>query len=105
MTYGIFLAFFLVAPVLASFGILRQRLAWRGYWAFVPLMVVVYAGTSWWDNVAVMRGYWSFASDKIWGIHWAHLPVEEYLFFGLQTLLTGTWVGHRLFSVLTPDAR
>ena len=25
-----------------------------------------------------------------------HLPLEEYLFFGLQTLLTGLWVGRRL---------
>jgi lycopene cyclase domain-containing protein len=50
---------------------------------WVLLAVVVF--TTPWDNIAVRRGIWGFPRDK-YTFHLGWLPVEEYLFFVLQTL-------------------
>jgi lycopene cyclase domain-containing protein len=49
-------------------------------------LVIVYAFTSPWDNWAVKRGIWGFPEGRF-SFRIAHLPVEEYAFFGLQTLM------------------
>ncbi len=103
MTYFGFLAAFVVAPLLVvAWWSRRQRS--RGTWKpLLLLLLMVYAATTPWDNAAVARGLWDFAPDRIWGVRLWHLPVEEYLFFGLQTLLTGLWVRKRLLDVLGED--
>ena len=45
---------------------------------------------------------WGFDEQRIWGLRIGYLPLEEYLFFGLQTVLTGLWVYRRLRALRLP---
>lgn len=96
MTYAGFLALFVVVPLAWVGWLARREAVWLGPLPLGMLLVVVYAAASPWDNAAVARGLWDFAAERLWGIRLGYLPLEEYLFFGLQTLLTGLWVQRRL---------
>lgn len=107
MTYARFLGLFVVLPIL--FLVWRYRRTFTA-WSLAPmglLLGVVYAATSPWDNLAVKWGLWGFDPERIWGLKLGYLPLEEYLFFGLQTLLVGLWARARLARVLgpAPEAR
>ena len=106
MTYGRFLGLFLGVPILLTLWKLRDplRKRWQPFPMWV-LLAVVYATTSPWDNAAVKHGLWDFGAERIWGIRLGYLPLEEYLFFGLQTVLTGLWVWKRLLGVELPPAK
>lgn len=53
------------------------------------LLALVY--TTPWDNYLVARGVWSYGAGRVlFTLGW--VPFEEYLFFIIQTLLTGLWV-------------
>jgi len=100
VTYGVFLALFVALPLGALLvvwwtGTVR-RLPWKGV---LQLLLVVYLATAPWDGWAVRHGLWDFPDGKTWGIRIGALPLEEYLFFGLQTLLTGLWAGRRLLAL------
>lgn len=94
MTYGRFLLLFLVLPL----GLLFLRAdVRRGPWRpLLLLLPLVYLATTPWDSWAVAHGLWDFPEGKTWGVRLFRLPLEEYLFFGLQTLLTGLLVQRRL---------
>jgi len=62
--------------------------AWRAI-GLVALIAYVY--TTPWDNYLVYREVWGYGPDRVLGTI-GYVPVEEYLFFGLQSLLTGLWV-------------
>ena len=98
MTYGRFLFAFVVLPLAAVLWRYSQVLRRGGYRPLVALLCIVYVATTPWDNAAVAAGLWDFAPDKIWGVRLGYLPLEEYLFFGLQALLTGIWVRARLLE-------
>ncbi len=100
MTYARFLGLFVVLPILFQLVCYRRTLSARGLAPMGLLLVVVYAATSPWDNLAVKWGLWGFEPELIWGVELGYLPLEEYLFFGLQTLLVGLWAGERLRRVL-----
>jgi lycopene cyclase domain-containing protein len=106
MTYARFLGLFVVLPILFLVVRYRRTLSWRGLAPMGLLLVVVYAATTPWDNLAVKWGLWGFDPERIWGIKLWYLPLEEYLFFGLQTVLVGLWAGARLRRVLeSPEPR
>ena len=97
MTYGRFLFLFLVLPL----GLLLTRAEVRaGPWRpLFWLLLVVYLATTPWDSLAVAQGLWDFPEGKTWGVRLFRLPLEEYLFFGLQTCLVGLLVRRRLLRL------
>ena len=53
------------------------------------LLALIY--TAPWDNLLVAKGVWGYGANRVlFTFGW--VPFEEYLFFILQTLLTGLWV-------------
>lgn len=69
-----------------------DRVAWWGLAAHVAL-ALAYATP--WDNHLVANGVWGYPEGRVWfTIGW--VPIEEYAFFVLQTILTGLF----LFAVL-----
>lgn len=75
----------LVVPVVR---VLRER-PWLGA-GLATLVVIAYVWTTPWDNYLVASEVWGYGDGRVIGTIW-YVPVEEYLFFGLQTLLTGGW--------------
>lgn len=82
---------FLLAWVILPLVVLA--VAWPAFRAFEGrglaaglVLLAVYVFTTPWDNAAVAFRTWDFPPGRYWRrIGW--LPVEEYLFFGLQSLL------------------
>lgn len=118
MTYLGFLLIFVVLPtVLLWIGVRQRRASGEGggsRWAFAPYIPVQAAialiYTTPWDNFLVARGVWSYAPERTlgWTIGW--VPIEEYLFFILESAMVGLWmewVGSRRAGdpVFPPDPR
>ena len=103
MTYAGFLLRFLVIPLLIL-GLLTyhdMRLArklpaplrllpWWLVLAALAVMAVIY--TTPWDNYLVASGVWWYDPALVTGITLGWVPLEEYVFFVLQTLMTGLWL-------------
>ena len=103
MTYTRFLAIFLVIPILAAAGLnwldYRKKKKLPDDSHFVPFWVslvvhisvaVIY--TTPWDNYLVATGVWYYDPALVTGVKIGWVPVEEYSFFVLQTLLAGLWL-------------
>jgi len=99
MTYLQFLVIFLGLPIIAVLVALRGRVP-RWYWlnmAALCALVLVY--TAPWDNLIVVNGVWSYGSRQVLGLVIGVVPLEEYLFYLLQVILTGLcclWLVRRL---------
>lgn len=94
MSYFTFhLVFILPSIVLLAF--LQRSIAgvagWRVRVALPLIAVVALVYTTPWDNYLVWRGIWDYGVDRVVGTI-GYVPVEEYLFFLLQCLLTGLWL-------------
>ncbi len=101
MTYFGFLLRFLVLPILALLVMTwldwRARRPLRGFDAgriafgigLHVLLAVVY--TTPWDNYLVATGVWSYNPALVTGIVFGYVPLEEYTFFVLETILAGLW--------------
>jgi len=99
LTYARFLGLFVCVPLALTFAFFPRVLAGGRWLAMLVLLTIVYATTTLWDNAAVAMGFWEFDMQRTWGIKIWYLPLEEYLFFGLQSLLVGAWVLRRLERV------
>lgn len=102
MTYFSFLFRFLLIPILVFLASLYWdnkkhtpnsnfrigRAVWTGIGIHV-LLAVVY--TTPWDNYLVATGVWSYNPRLVTGILIGYVPVEEYTFFVLETILSGLW--------------
>ncbi|MCO6452107.1 MAG: lycopene cyclase domain-containing protein [Caldilineales bacterium] len=114
MTYFGFLAIFLGIPLL-----FMAALTWRDmrqgrslpvylqgispWMTLFILIVVAVLYTTPWDNYLVATGVWFYDPALVTGITIGWVPIEEYTFFVLQTLLTGLmllWAARRLPSDL-----
>jgi lycopene cyclase domain-containing protein len=103
MTYFGFLAQFVVIP-LAILGGLTLYDRWRGRAlpkrlgglpAWIALAAHVLAAllyTTPWDNYLVATRVWWYDPQLVTGVTLGWVPIEEYTFFVLQTLLTGLWL-------------
>lgn len=89
MTYGQFLLLFLVFPILLLAFSQRRRLGRRRWMPLAILMSIAFVYTTPWDNYLVANGIWWYGPDKVLGWTLGWVPLEEYLFFLLQPLLTG----------------
>ncbi|MFQ3568159.1 MAG: lycopene cyclase domain-containing protein [Aggregatilineales bacterium] len=102
MKYFGFLARYVVVP-LAVLGFLSWRDARRGKklpaeLTGVPseavlggLVAVAVGYTTPWDNYLVATRVWWYDPKLVNGLVLGYVPIEEYTFFVLQTLLTGAW--------------
>lgn len=101
MTYFTFLLRFLVIPIVLLIGItLRDAVKHRPTPGFasrqVPLVIAAHillalVYTTPWDNYLVASGVWMYNPDLVTGIVLGYVPLEEYTFFVLETLLAGLW--------------
>lgn len=93
MTYFYFLLVFLFPPIalLALFAIRKgiPRLAWLAIGVHV-LIAVVY--TTPWDNYLVATRVWWYDPALVTGLTLGYVPIEEYSFFVLQTIMSGLWI-------------
>ena len=108
MTYGIYMTYFsflfrfLVVPILVflvitwrdhknkkpASGFQNGRAVWLAIGIHI-LLAVVY--TTPWDNYLVATGVWFYNPVLVTGIVFGYVPVEEYTFFVLETILSGLW--------------
>ena len=102
MTYFGFLLRFLFIPILVFLAITlwdnrrgRQingfrngRAVWTAIFAHV-IIAVLY--TTPWDNYLVATGVWYYNPELVTGIVIGYVPIEEYTFFVVETILAGLW--------------
>jgi len=101
MTYFAFLATFVFIPILVLLLITwldnRANRPPPGFDAKkVPLSIGVHvflalAYTTPWDNYLVATGVWSYNPALVSGIVFGWVPLEEYTFFVVETVLSGLW--------------
>jgi len=106
ITYGQFLLLCLCMPI-AGLALLvlrdqlkkpiRERLKtqWRGWTPWVALAVLIVIAvvyTAPWDNHLIAQGVWWYDPALVSGVTLGRIPLEEFLFFPLQTILIGLWI-------------
>ncbi len=62
----------------------------------VPIIIAVHVFlaltyTTPWDNYLVATGVWYYNPELVTGITIGYVPIEEYTFFIVETILTGLW--------------
>src|SRR5688500_4247329 len=102
MTYFGFLLRFLLIPILIFLfitawdnktnkqitGFRNGRAVWIGI-AIHVLLAVIY--TTPWDNYLVATGVWYYNPELVTGFVIGYVPMEEYTFFVVETILAGLW--------------
>ncbi len=100
MSYSLFLIIFVCVPLVVLIYIMRAHLT-RGIalaLAVLILLAVIY--TTPWDNYLVATRVWYYDPALVWNVVFGYVPLEEYLFFILQTILAGMftlWLWRRLY--------
>lgn len=69
-------------------GFANGRAVWIAMLIHVVLAVVY---TTPWDNYLVATGVWYYNPDLVTGIVFGYVPIEEYTFFIVETILSGLW--------------
>jgi lycopene cyclase domain-containing protein len=101
MTYFAFLAQFVGVPIAILLAFLwfdrrrgkTQTLRHWPVWAVIGAhMLIALVYTTPWDNYLVATGVWSYDPSLVTGIVFGWVPLEEYVFFLLQPILTGLWL-------------
>jgi lycopene beta-cyclase len=69
----------------------RHRLPARAWGSLLALVAIAFVYTTPWDNYLVYRGVWGYGSDRVIGTI-GYVPIEEYLFFIVQPILTGLFL-------------
>lgn len=102
MTYFGFLLQFLVIPIIVflviawwdnknkrpTLGFKNGKAVWTGILIHIILAVTY---TTPWDNYLVATGVWYYNPELVTGIVIGYVPIEEYTFFVLETILAGLW--------------
>lgn len=99
MTYLQFHLAFTIPPLLAL--ALFQGRTREPWWPLAALVGIAFVYTTPWDNYLVAREVWTYPPDAVLATI-GFVPVEEYAFFVIQTVITGLWV--RLLQARSPVA-
>lgn len=102
MKYFGFLARYVVLPLMVMRLLLwreRQRQPdppepftnWPEDIVLLGHVAVAVAYTTPWDNYLVASDVWSYDPELVTGLRIGYVPIEEYSFFVLQSLLAGSW--------------
>lgn len=91
MTYLQFHLVFILPPLLVLAYRARRRIGRRGALSLAGVVALALIYTTPWDNYLVWRGVWDYSSGRVLATI-GYVPLEEYLFFVLQPLLTGMWM-------------
>lgn len=125
MSYLSFHLFFLLPPIVLMGATLPRSLdkmgGWRARWALPFISIIALLYTTPWDNYLVAKEVWWYGPNRVIATI-GFVPVEEYMFFVLQPILTGlflfqyvarwnpspqsststsAWIGFSLFAILT----
>lgn len=114
MTYFGFLARFVVLPLfIIRFLIWRDRRSeqdvpdslqnWPENGTLLAHVVVAVTYTTPWDNYLVASNVWSYDDNLVTGHTIGWVPIEEYSFFVLQTLLAGSWTQYLMSRIPADD--
>ncbi len=91
MSYAAFLAIFLGLPLALLLVCLRQRLRDGRLWKLMGLLAILaLAYMAPWDHLAAVWGLWTWAPRQTWQVSFWAIPLEEYLFCLLETMLAVT---------------
>jgi lycopene cyclase domain-containing protein len=88
VTYLQFLALFLAVPIIALLLALRRDLRSLPWLAIAGICAIALAYTTPWDNLLILNGVWTYAPERVLNVALGVVPLEEYGFFVLQTILT-----------------
>ena len=94
MTYFHFHLLFLLPPICIIWWLGRRHAFFTSPSAIGSLLTIsaiAFIYTTPWDNFLVQNGVWGYGEDRVWGTI-GYVPIEEYLFFILQPVLTGFWL-------------
>ncbi len=94
MTYLNFLILFIFLPIcILGFYFVKSNSKEKRFFknAIAVLCTLAFIWTTPWDNYLVANNVWSYGPDRVLAvIGW--VPIEEYAFFFLQTIMTGLYV-------------
>jgi lycopene cyclase domain-containing protein len=113
MTYFGFLLRFLFLPILIFLAVTlwdnkrgkqmnsfrNGRAVWIAIFIHVVIAVIY---TTPWDNYLVATGVWYYNPALVTGIVFGYVPIEEYTFFVVETILAGLWwwfLARRIFPL------
>lgn len=102
MTYFGILTFFILPPLLVLLILVprdawkwvkdRQALVdWKPYKVILIHVALALIYTTPWDNYLVATRVWWYDPNLVTGLTLGYVPIEEYTFFIVQSLLTGIW--------------
>ncbi|MEN0044676.1 MAG: lycopene cyclase domain-containing protein [Pseudomonadota bacterium] len=57
------------------------------------IVLIAFVYTTPWDNYLVYRNVWGYPPERVIA-RIGYVPIEEYMFFVIQTLMTGLWYLH-----------
>lgn len=94
MTYAQFLLIFLVPLIFIEMIILFKYFSnnvAKTFWGILFLSTMAMIYTTPWDNYLVKNKIWWYGEDKVLGVI-GYVPIEEYSFFILQTIMSGLFL-------------
>ena len=89
MKYSRFLLLFVVPIVVVGAILALPRLSKRELLGLLLLPAAAVVWTTPWDNYLVASGVWRYDPTKVWNVILGYVPLEEYMFFVLQSLGVG----------------
>jgi len=89
MSYSLFLIIFVCLPLAALVYLMRRLIRRVHLTMLIGLATIAVVYTTPWDNYLVATRVWYYDPRLVLNIPLGYVPLEEYLFFILQSFLTG----------------